>query len=688
MVRQLQAPLPKKCNLNTVALSTSINIVIATKVRHVLQACVAVMLRCARPFCDVLWAPFDRHGASVTGKQGNRLPRLVEAAVDLAVAHDCLYGSVYVKGERTMFNETTMTRRQALVGAAGIAAAGAIAGACMPKDASADSVVVEGARRDANGVCIMGDWLGEAPEFADADIDEELEADIIVVGGGLSGVSAARAACEAGKSVILFEKCDALQCRHGEFAALGSKFYAEHWNRGNEGMKVEVVSELERLSGNRINQRLLNIWADNSGEAFDWFVGASEDPIVLETSVSETPTDTDQWIQPRNLPAPDDYDPAEDNYKCFFQATSQFHPSQQWAFDNHAAAAEATGLLTTYLATPVKKLLREADGPVTGVIAQGYEGKTYRATGKAVILATGDYASNTDMLLYYNPWLKGNLEQSGILYTSVDPEGKFANTGDGDRMGMWVGAKMEEGPHGAQTHNSGGALGVTAFLTVDLHGHRFMNEDTPAQEIDNRLHQLYKNTCYQIFDSAWIDEVGKLAVNHCMVSSIVTPEQHEANYWLQPVFGYATPTTADDAVDAGTAVKADTLEELVEMLDMDDEAKQATLDTVAKYNEAAKAGVDDEFGKNPKRMFPIENPPYYATPWHLAAVLPMTSGLETDEEFHVLDTEREAIPGLFAVGNNGGGRFAGEYPNAIPGISHSLALTSGMLAGRTAAAEI
>lgn len=544
----------------------------------------------------------------------------------------------------------------------------------------------DGIRRDSIGVCIMDDWLGTAPEFADEDIDEELTADIVVVGGGLAGVSAARAACEAGAQVILFEKCDALQCRHGEYAAIGSKFYEEHWGRGNDDLKLEIVDSLMKTSGQRANHRILNTWADNCGAAYDWFVGALDDPVVLSTSTEVAEEGVEQWIQPRCLPAPEGYDPAKENYRCYFECTSQFYPDQSFAFNAHAQKAADTGLLTTYLATPVKCLIREEGGPVTGVVAQDYDGKTYRATAKAVILAAGDYASNNDMRNYYDPWLRNN---GNILYTSVDPEGNMANTGDGDKMGMWVGAKMEEGPHAAQTHNTGGVLGTTPFLEIDLHGNRFGNEDIAPQELDNRLHGLYKNMCYQIFDAAWPEEVEKMAtVNHCRASYIISKEDSERNYWLQPSFGYAYASMADEAVEAGKCLRADTVEELVDQLDLDDEGKRNALAAIEKYNEAAKAGVDEEFGKNPERMFALENPPFYACTFDLESILPIMSGLETDEQYRVLDNDREPIAGLYAAGNNGGGRFSGEYPTTIPGISHSLALTSGMLAGQIAAEAV
>lgn len=582
------------------------------------------------------------------------------------------------------------SRRDFLTGSIaglGVLGAGAFLGGCSsPKAqgaASAAGAASESGRVDKNGIMLMDDWLGEAPEFSDADIDEELSCDIIVVGGGVAGVAAARAAAEDGSKVILFEKCSDLQSRNGEYAIIGSQFYKEHWDRDNLDIKMDVVDELMRVSCNRANQRLLNKWADHSGEAFDWFIAASPDINVFPTSTTLPPDGVTEWIQPRNLPAPEHYSLEREHWKCFFTCTSQFAPNQGFAFKNHAAKAMETGNLDVRLKCPVKKLLRDGDGPVAGVIAKEFGGKTYKATAsKAVILCAGDYASNKNMLNYYNPWLHYNADP---IYTSIDPEGNMANTGDGDIMAMWIGAKMEEGPHAAQTHNEGGALGVTAFFEADFHGHRIGNEDVPAQEIDNRLHSLYKCGAYQIFDAKWVDECPYLAPSHVQISTICTEEDCERNYWMQPNFGYAPPSWAEKCVEEGKAIKADTLDELIAQLDeLDAEGKKNIKEAIEKYNASAKAGVDEEFGKRGDRMFAIENPPYYATKFKMQGILPMMSGLEVDENFHVLDEDREIIPHLFAAGNNAGGRFAGEYPVTAPGLTHGSALTFGMLAGQYA----
>lgn len=596
------------------------------------------------------------------------------------------------------------SRRDFLKGSvlgAGALGTSALLGGCAPKTGSSADAQSAGdlpitggeGRTDANGVMLLEDWLGTAPEFADDEIDEVIDVDVVVVGGGVSGVAAARAAAEDGSTVAIFEKCDKFQARSGEFSVIGSKIAEEHWGRSNLDIKHEVLNQLMHDSFNRADARILNQWANHSGEALDWYIGAKEDITILPTSITMPPDGVTEWVQPRHLPMPEGYDQSSEYYKCYFTTTVQFAPNHDFVLQANAEKALATGNLTAYMKTAVKKLLREDGGRVTGVIAQEYgpDGKTYRVNAaKGVVLCAGDYSSDTNMLRYYNPWVRNNLEEWGsILYTSVDPEGNLSNTGDGHKMGMWIGAKMEEGPHSACTHSSNGAMGCTAFLEVDCHGRRIGNEDVDAQAIDNRVHSLYKNKMYQIWDSEWVNEVAHLSCSHVQITDICSQELHERNFWCQPNFGYATEDWAEQCVEDGRAIKADTLEELASMIeDFDDEARETFVKTVERYNASAEAGVDEEFGKRSDRLFALKNPPYYASPIKLEQIILVFSGLEVDEQFRVLDEEREVIPGLYAAGNNAGGRFAGVYPISSPGVSHGSALTFGMLAGHNAAAAI
>ena len=121
------------------------------------------------------------------------------------------------------------------------------------------------------------------------------------------------------------------------------------------------------------------------------------------------------------------------------------------------------------------------------------------------------------------------------------------------------------------------------------------------------------------------------------------------------------------------------MEELAEKMGVDADKFAAT---IARYNELAHNGKDEDFGKRADRLFPIEEGPFFAFPITNCNILVTLGGLETTVDFEVLDTEDKVIDGLYAVGNTQGGRFLVDYPLPAPGASHGFALTHGMLVGR------
>ena len=130
--------------------------------------------------------------------------------------------------------------------------------------------------------------------------------------------------------------------------------------------------------------------------------------------------------------------------------------------------------------------------------------------------------------------------------------------------------------------------------------------------------------------------------------------------------------------------KADTLEELADKLEIADKA--AFVASVKRYNELAAAGKDEDFGKIASRLFPVETAPFYATPCRQGDMLVCIGGLVSDEECHVFDEEKRVIPGFYVAGNVQGNRFAVQYPIAFKGVSHSMALYYGYVAGKNAVA--
>ncbi len=524
----------------------------------------------------------------------------------------------------------------------------------------------------------MADWLGEAPEYE--RFDETITCDVAVVGGGVAGVAAARAAVEAGAETVLLEKCDALQCRSGDFTAIGSKVAEEHWPVGDERFREKLLLEFMRDSAYSPAFRIMKRWLDECGDAFDWYLDGDPDLYYLPTPTTTRPKEHPNVLYRKRYPLPEavDYDK---EYFTTYPVTMTLSPSQHSVFQGNWALADKTGKLRTLLGTPGKRLLTDETGRVTGVIAEDYDGRVTRVEARrGVVLATGDYAGNPDILYYYMP----RMRHSPVVYTSADRNHVFANQGDGHKMAMWVGGKMEEEPHATMNHNLGGAIGPAAYLLLNENGERFMNEDVTGQQVDNQLLRQPGLRAFQIFDADWVNQVPVMASGQGTIYGLVDEAEHPGER-----FGargsYAFTDEVERGVRQGTVMKGETLEALVSQLGISEAAQKTALRSIARYNELAAKGHDDDFFKHPRRLFPIQKAPFYACRFEPAAIIAAMGGIESDQEARVLDEQRHVIPGLYAAGNVQGNRFTGEYPMTIPGLSHSMALTYGRIAGTNAA---
>ena len=148
---------------------------------------------------------------------------------------------------------------------------------------------------------------------------------------------------------------------------------------------------------------------------------------------------------------------------------------------------------------------------------------------------------------------------------------------------------------------------------------------------------------------------------------------------------FAFQEQIDEAVESGSCIRADTIDELLAQLDIDAEAAKASIE---RYNELAKAGRDDDFGKKASRMFALETAPFYCCPLGTSVMLVCMCGLQSDKDGHTYDADGNVVPGLYVAGNVMGNRFKVQYPTTVPGISHSVCLTEGRIAARTAKAEL
>ena len=541
------------------------------------------------------------------------------------------------------------------------------------------------------------DWLGTEPEIDESKVAKTVDVDVAVVGCGIAGVAACRSVAEDGGLVAAFEKADGPQCRSGEYAVINGKVQAK-WGRDTWTREQidDIIDSHMVESTYRCKRSIMSKWAHNIGETFDWWVEANPDLYYAETTRSSIPDESaDNFIIPIFYPLPEHYDWKQERFPCY-PTSVEFKPDQHVTVEANMQKAIDTGNVQTFYGCFVEKLIMD-NGRCVGLYARDAATGEYIKcnASKGVILSTGDYSQNTKMLKHFCPEVIENNIQ--CLFTNVDVEGNFTNQGDGIQLGMWAGAQVQQS-HAPMIHHMGGGadlagvgvMGNAGFLNLDLNGKRFMNEDLPGQQLENQIELQKNRESWQIFDSNWPEQLPYMPAAHggaCYYEDYASEDEGPKNNTTYR--NYKSPYQLEAAVADGRAVKADTLEELVAKIYPDDTAAQQTaLDSIQRYNELAKAGYDEDFHKPASRMWAVENGPFYADKFTTALLLVCIGGLESDEDCHTFDADRNVIPGLYVAGNIQGNRFATEYPIGLKGVSHSMAMYYGYVAGKNALKDI
>ena len=596
-------------------------------------------------------------------------------------------------------SEMNVTRRNFLSGAALVSAAIAGAGlaGCAPQSAApaassssaGEALGATGAANSTVGFDGTGTlpWLGEAPAISDDQVEEELTADVVVVGLGAAGVPAARAAAEAGAKVVCLESSSHLNSVASDMAIFGGQTQAQ-WGRGDGFLdkKMVVNMHMEECS-HHVSQSVISRYYDESGAALDWFVGASKNLYMAPESYAEIPADAQaNYMFPYMYPMPETYDYNKEDLPCY--PTSVGFSSLATVMADNLQAAVDAGAEVRYSTKGVELILND-EGAVAGIYAQAAGSDGYlKITAQSVILATGDYLGNEDMMKFYAPECVEN--GINILSIDLDDEGNYTNVGEGHKMGAWAGAAIEQW-HAPMIHHMGGGAGAdgrgvignNGYLWLNLRGKRFMNEDLPGQQLENQVELQPQRKAYQFFDASWPEQLAYFPAAHgvaCIYRDEPLPEYTASGLRIN----VRTPADIDAAVEEGRCLKADTIDELLGMIEgMDVETAKASIE---RYNELARAGEDTDFFKSSQRLFALENGPFYAAECGCALTLGNLGGLESDEDCHVYNTDRELIPGLYAAGATQGGRFAVQYPISLKGLSCGMCMAYGKIAGENAAA--
>ena len=518
------------------------------------------------------------------------------------------------------------------------------------------------------------DWLGEAPEISDADIKETLDTDFLVVGAGNGGLCAGAYATSKGYKTLVIEKGTTHARRRGWYGVCDSE---DMLAAGEPPMdRAAMRRELKKFSSGKTNLQTFQTWFNESADMHKFIKEcyAKYDP---NAKLDVTFGDESHWPEPETT-------------GYFFPAEEHFWTSDLDRLDMFMQIIEEGGNQILF-STPMVKLEQDDTGRVTGVIVRDAVNGKYLQfnAAKGVILATGDNGSNDKIMKHFTPEiLEKNIMSAGkVGMMGMDVEGNPCNTGDGLRMGAWIGAKVQDF-HAPMTHHMGGGMGITPFLQINKHGERFMNECIPGQQLENQIELQPEQTTFQIYDDKWPEQIPYMPANHGGLCYIIPEDEDESN----PNFNDRQYTKVSAKAEAYT-YKADTIDELLNQCGFEGEALETAKASIERYNELCKKGYDEDFGKPAGRMFPIENGPFYACVWNPTIMLVCVGGLESDENCHTFtgtaaDPKRDLIPGLYVTGNVQGSRYAVEYPICFRGISHSLCVFYGYTAGKNAAQGI
>lgn len=566
-----------------------------------------------------------------------------------------------------------LDRRSFLKGGVVAAGAAAFAGtlsACAP------SAPQETGAADETLATTGEAWYGSPADPATFDVVDTVDCEVLVCGLGAGGITATAAAAEKGMNVIAIEKGAGHGSIKSDIGVIGTRIDTV------EVDPLQMLNEHTRYANGWCDPRVTRVWATESGATFDWI----SDSIAEFGATPYFEYDVDEGTHGVWPVYPTDHGfhytyTEEEQAKADAAVAESGDPAAAQGIlpqvgDYMLKKAEEWGADLRY-ETPFVQLAQDENGKVTGAYAKTGDGYVLFNASKGVILATGGYEANPDLLAELNP---DAAAIGGVSMTQAGCEG------DGIKAGIWAGGMKDEIPTLMTFARAAVApdaelgypyqgmtcwIGDQPFLKVNLDGARVCCETAPY---DYPLHvAALQPECKlaSIWDS---DYQNQIVAFHTIGCSRINMSDTVDAAGVPTGEGLSFPACdmmIGAAMEAGIVQQADTIEELAEKLRVDPAGLTAT---VERYNELAAKGVDEDFGKPAKDLLPLSKPPYFGA-FFGGHVLCTLDGLRIDEHMRVLSTDRKPIEGLYAVGNCSGSVYAATYPELFIGNANGRTIT-------------
>lgn len=566
-----------------------------------------------------------------------------------------------------------LDRRSFLKGGVVAAGAAAFAGALS---ACAPSAPQETGAADETLATTGEAWYGSPADPATFDVVDTVDCEVLVCGLGAGGITAAAAAAEKGMNVIAIEKGAGHGSIKSDIGVIGTRIDTV------EVDPLQMLNEHTRYANGWCDPRVTRVWATESGVTFDWI----SDSIAEFGATPYFEYDVDEGTHGVWPVYPTDHGfhytyTEEEQAKVDAAVAESGDPAAAQGIlpqvgDYMLKKAEEWGADLRY-ETPFVQLAQDENGKVTGAYAKIGDGCVLFNASKGVILATGGYEANPDLLAELNP---DAAAIGGVSMTQAGCEG------EGIKAGIWAGGMKDEIPTLMTFARAAVApdaelgypyqgmtcwIGDQPFLKVNLDGARVCCETAPY---DYPLHVAALQPEYKLASIWDSDYQNQIVAFHTIGCSRINMSDTVDAAGVPTGEGLSFPACdmmIGAAMEAGIVQQADTIEELAEKLRVDPAGLTAT---VERYNELAAKGVDEDFGKPAKDLLPLSKPPYFGA-FFGGHVLCTLDGLRIDEHMRVLNTERKPIEGLYAVGNCSGSMYAGSYPELFIGNANGRTIT-------------